>query len=109
MNERFRGNLWRSSVFSLLVMAIPAAVAQTVTIRPGYTTVGVNQTVQYTATVSGLTNTSVTWKVNNVIGGNSTVGTISQMGLYTAPATVPTVSTLVEALASDNKTLGVQY
>ncbi len=83
--------------------------AQSVTISPGYTNVGVNQTLQYKATVTGLTNTSVTWKVSGVTGGNSTVGTITSAGLYKAPATVPTASTLVEALASDNKTLGVVY
>jgi uncharacterized protein (DUF1800 family) len=51
----------------------------------------------------------VTWKVNNIIGGNSQIGTITQSGLYTAPAMVPSVSTLVEALGSDNKTIGVVY
>jgi len=101
--------VWQGVIFSLLAVSVPAAVAQTVTVSPGYTTIGVNQTVQYTATVTGLTNTAVTWKINSVVGGNSTLGTISQTGLYKAPATVPTVSTLVEALASDNKTLGVQY
>jgi hypothetical protein len=95
--------------YGLLAAVSPLAFAQKVTISPGYTTIGVNQTVQYKATVTGLTNTAVTWKVNNVTGGNSTVGTISQQGLYTAPAVVPTVSTLVEALASDNKTMGVVY
>ncbi len=83
--------------------------AQSVTISPGYTNVGVSQTLQYTATVSGLTNTNVTWLVSGVTGGNSKVGTISQGGLYTAPAAVPTASTLVEALASDGKTMGVVY
>jgi uncharacterized protein (DUF1800 family) len=109
MKKRFRRNFWRSAVFGLLAASIPAAFAQTVMVSPGYTTIGVNQTIQYKATVTGLTNTAVTWRVNSVAGGNSTLGTISKAGLYTAPATVPTVSTLVEALASDNKTLGVQY
>jgi hypothetical protein len=31
----------------------------------------------------------VTWSVNGTAGGNSTVGTISVSGLYTAPTTVP--------------------
>ena len=35
--------------------------AQTVTISPGYTSIGVNQTLQYTAAVTGLTNKTVTW------------------------------------------------
>jgi hypothetical protein len=31
----------------------------------------------------------VTWKVNGITGGNSTVGTISSLGTYRAPSTVP--------------------
>ncbi len=37
---------------------------------------------------------SVTWQVNTVIGGNSTVGTISSDGLYTAPTSAPNPSTV---------------
>ena len=33
--------------------------------------------------------TGVTWSVNGVAGGNSTYGTITTKGLYTAPAAVP--------------------
>src|SRR5580692_2887231 len=63
-----------------------ALLAQSIAISPGYLNVGVNQTVQYTATVTGLTNTAVTWEVSGKKGGNSTLGTITQNGLYTAPA-----------------------
>ena len=48
----------------------------------------VNQTAQFTARVNS-PDTAVTWQVNGVAGGNSTVGTISAAGLYTAPAQVP--------------------
>src|ERR1700689_3926618 len=94
---------------AMLLCVAGALRAKRVAISPGYTSVGVNQTVQYTATVTGLTNKSVTWKVSGATGGNSKVGTITQGGLYKAPATVPTASPLIEALASDNKTLGVMY
>jgi YVTN family beta-propeller protein len=56
-----------------------------VTITPTTATVKLGQTEQFTDTVTGNSNTSVTWSVNNVTGGNSTVGTISTVGLYTAP------------------------
>src|SRR5256884_732352 len=52
-----------------------------------YTTLFRSQ--QFTATVTGSSNTAVTWEVNGVTGGNSTTGTVSTSGLYTAPATVP--------------------
>jgi hypothetical protein len=59
------------------------------------TALGVQQTVQFTATVSGAVNNAVTWEVDATAGGNSTVGTIVASGTnnniatYTAPTTVP--------------------
>jgi serine protease len=44
----------------------------------------------FQATVSDTTNTAVTWQVNNVPGGNATLGTISATGVYTPPAVVST-------------------
>ena len=63
----------------------PVAIA----ISPLTVTVHVGKTQRFTASVRNTTNTAVTWKVNGVAGGNSTVGTISAGGLYTAPAAVP--------------------
>ena len=48
------------------------------------------QSIQLTARTQNLTNTAVNWYVNNIPGGNSTVGTVSSTGLYTAPATAGT-------------------
>ncbi len=86
-----------------------ALQAQSVAISPGYTNLGVNAQLQYTATVTGLSPATVTWGVNQIPGGNATVGTITSAGLYTAPAKIPTVSTLITALGSDKKTLGAVY
>ncbi len=43
----------------------------------------------FAATVSNTANTAVTWSVNGIPGGNSTVGTIDANGQYTAPANLP--------------------
>jgi serine protease len=52
-------------------------------------------TQSFTATVVNAgSNTAVSWSVNGIAGGNSTVGTISSLGLYTAPATIPTPATV---------------
>ena len=51
-------------------------------------------TDQYTATVTGTTNTAVSWLVNGVVGGSSTTGTISTTGLFTPPATIPATNTV---------------
>ena len=51
----------------------------------------------------GASNTTVTWQVNGVTGGNSTVGTITAAGVYRAPARPPAPSTLqVSALLQEN-------
>ena len=100
----------RKFAFVLWAAALPSLLkAQTVTLSPGYTTVGVHETVQYTATVTGLANTGVSWSVSGVVGGNATNGTISATGLYTAPAAVPSNGITVSALASDHKTMGIVY
>jgi polygalacturonase len=56
-------------------------------------------TSQYTATVTGTTNQSVNWLVNNVVGGNSTVGTISATGLYTAPTVTTSTPVTISAVS----------
>jgi len=57
-----------------------------VTVSPTSATVRLGQAQQFTATVTGKSNTNVTWTVNGVNGGNTSVGTVSTLGLYTAPA-----------------------
>ena len=64
-------------------------VQVTVTITPAKIDLRPGQTTQFRATVTGTTNTAVHWQVNAKDGGNSTVGTISATGLYTAPSVLP--------------------
>ena len=59
----------------------PAAVAVT----PSAPCVLPSGTEQFAAVVTSESNNAVNWLVDNITGGNSTVGTISQSGLYTAP------------------------
>jgi hypothetical protein len=80
--------------------------AVSVSISPTSATLPTDATQQFTATVTGTTNTSVTWWVNGVEGGNSTFGTVSARGLYTAPASVPgsgTVSVAARSVADTTK------
>jgi protein gp37 len=79
-----------------------------VTVTPNPVNVAVSTQEQFTATVTGTGNTSVTWQVNGVVGGNSTVGTISTTGLFQAPASIPMPATVtVTAIsAADNTTSG---
>lgn len=82
---------------SLLLIITPlmpcaSAVAQTgvtVAIDPVNLTLSVGGTRQYSLKLMGTTNTAVTWAINNLPGGNATVGTITSTGFYTAPAVPP--------------------
>jgi hypothetical protein len=77
----------------------PASVS--IAITPVTASLRVKQTLQFTATVQGTSNSSVTWKVNGVTGGNTTVGTVSQTGLYKAPASVPRPSGVTVSATSN--------
>jgi hypothetical protein len=86
---------------SLLVLVgcgVPvfAATPSTATLALGAAPVSltVGQTFQFTPQVSNTSNSVATWMVNGVAGGNSTVGTISNTGIYTAPASVPIPATV---------------
>lgn len=71
----------------------------------GPASVMVGQQAQYTAAENGSPITP-TWSVNTVTGGNSTVGTISAAGLYTAPQAVPNPANVTITATSSGATAG---
>jgi Bacterial Ig-like domain (group 2) len=71
---------------SATVTVNPVATG-TVTVSPATATIAVGGTQQFTATMMGGSEVNVTWSVDGITGGNSSVGTISSSGLYTAPST----------------------
>ncbi|HSY12375.1 MAG TPA: hypothetical protein VK976_09315 [Verrucomicrobiae bacterium] len=85
------------------VSSPPPPPVITVTIAPTTATVGAGQTQQFTATVTGTTNTGVTWSVDGVTGGNTTVGTVSTSGLYSAPATAAGHTVTATSVADTTK------
>src|SRR5450755_1103752 len=78
-------------VLSALCFLLPLS-AQTRGVVTVYSSgvVVVGTTQQYLVYVGDIVPTTVTWSVNDVSGGNSTIGTISSTGLYTAPTVAPT-------------------
>ena len=88
------------TISSSVNLSITAAAPVTVSVAPASVGVPVSTTRQFTATVTGSSNTAVTWSVNAIIGGNSIVGTISGSGLYTAPAVVPNPANVTIQAAS---------
>ncbi len=68
-------------------------------------------TLLFVATVNYASNTAVTWYVNGVAGGNSTIGVISPTGLYTPPSSLASpISIRITAVANaDNTTTSAPF
>ena len=90
------------SASATVQVVAPGAVS--VSLAPGSASLNTGGTAAFTATVSGSANTAVTWTVDGVAGGSSTVGTVSGTGAsvtYTAPASAGS-HTLVATSAADS-------
>jgi hypothetical protein len=61
---------------------------------PATVNVAVSTQQQFTASVTGATNTAVTWSVLGAGCSAGSCGTISKSGLYNAPATIPNPATV---------------
>lgn len=103
------------SVFALLVAACGGDESSSSNVTPTQpvaislsdlsATVEISATYQFSATVENAEDTTVDWQVNKVTGGEFTVGTISESGLYTAPDRVPQpVTVTVTAVAHADAT-----
>ncbi len=102
-----------------IVLSIGGAISNTITtsvqsgapsgiqvfVSPVSASLGPGATQQFTAAVSGTDNSSLTWTVNGVQGGSAAVGTISQTGLYTAPATIASPNAIFIAATSEADSL----
>jgi hypothetical protein len=73
-------------------ITIVSASAVQVLVQPPTASVSDFRSQQFTATVTGSSNTAVTWQVNGVTGGSQKFGFISSSGLFVAPSAVPTKS-----------------
>ncbi|MGA2001513.1 MAG: hypothetical protein ABSG52_16110, partial [Terriglobales bacterium] len=82
------------SASATVSVSAPATVS--VSVAPTSTTTTTNGTAQFSATVSGTTNTAVTW--------SATGGSISSTGLYTAPNTAGTYTVKAVSAADTTKT-----
>ena len=80
----------KSATATVTVTAASGSV--TVTVSPSVATVADFGTQQFNASVSGSSNSAVTWQVNGIAGGNQAIGFISTSGLFVAPGGVPTKS-----------------
>jgi hypothetical protein len=79
----------------------PTPSSITVSITPAATSLLLGKTQTFTATVTGSADTTVSWTVNAVAGGNPTIGTITAAGAYTAPADL-SITPTVQISATSN-------
>ena len=72
----------------------PASGTVAVIVTPPTANIRAGSTYLFTATVTGSSNTLVSWSVNSTPGGSSTLGTIDSSGNYTAPSVLPSPNTV---------------
>ena len=83
LTVQFYNGAWvKQSENFLVASALPIKVV----ISPSTAVLAPKATQQFTASVTGSSNTAVNWSVDKLPGGSTTVGTVSATGLYTAPA-----------------------
>jgi hypothetical protein len=72
----------------------------TISVSPTSANIRAGSAYQFTAMVTGNSNTSVTWSVNGTAGGSTALGTISSGGNYTAPSALPDPNTITVTATS---------
>ena len=100
---------------SNIITALITQSGTVVDVAPVTASVRSGITQQFTATVTGNTNTGVTWSVNGVPGGSFALGFITTNGFYTAPPNVPnpnaitvTATSVADTTASGNSAVTLE-
>ena len=94
-------NLWNSKTPQTTTTTPTTAE---VSLTPPSAQIRAGDTLQFAATVKGISDQTVAWSVNGIAGGNSTVGTISASGLYQSPASLPTPNSVQVQATSASQT-----
>lgn len=89
------GQQWGTCVISMAATGASGGGTVSVTVTPGSASLQTSQQKQFSATVSGTTNTWVNWSTSG--------GTVSSGGMYTAPTTAGTYSVTATSLADSTK------
>jgi hypothetical protein len=77
------GGAWIMQMVAFRAAASGVGTTVSVTLTPKRAAVTASQGQQYTATVTDPQNAGVSWSVDGINSGNSTVGTVSATGLFT--------------------------
>jgi Glycoside hydrolase family 44 len=95
---------WQVTVTPPPTATAPSTDPITVAISPSTITRRCLTSVTFTGTVTNTAITTVEWSVNDIVGGNNTVGTITSTGVYTAPGSPPGVALTVIATSAADTT-----
>ena len=83
----------------------PPGTTVTVSVSPSAANVRAGSAYLFSATVTGSSNSAVSWSVNSTPGGSAAIGTIDSSGNYTAPSALPSPNTVsVTATSSADST-----
>jgi hypothetical protein len=85
--QAYNGAFMKTPLYVTITAASPTP---SISVLPGSATVTLSATQQFTAAVTDEPSTAVSWTVDGGAGGDSTTGTITANGLYTAPGTTGT-------------------
>src|ERR1700722_7154503 len=90
-----------SATSNAATLNVSASAGVAIVVSPSSTTVAAGATQQFAATVTGNSNTAVSWSITGGAGcSGAACGTISAGGLYTAPASVLAPATLSVTVTS---------
>ncbi|HBY62416.1 MAG TPA: hypothetical protein DEH78_21545 [Solibacterales bacterium] len=100
--HKFKLGLMLSLTISGFLVSAFAQTTPTVqvTVSPATASLRPSATKDFGALVKNSTNQNVTWWINDIAGGNATVGTINADGLYTAPASRGALASVTVAAKS---------
>jgi hypothetical protein len=94
----------KSASTTITITAPVSGGTASVAISPVRVALTTGQAQTFTATVTGNAVTSVTWEVDSIPGGNSSVGTVSASGVYSPPSSAGTHTVAARSVADTTAT-----
>jgi YVTN family beta-propeller protein len=98
----------QTTTYNIVTVSVDTGIR--VQVNPTDAVIGTGETFQFTATVTGTTNSAVTWQANGTTGGDATDGYICpnsaapiqpcSAGEYEAPVTTPSSPVTIEAVSA---------
>jgi hypothetical protein len=93
----------KTAPVTITITAVVGGTAS-VAISPVRAALTTGQAQTFTATVTGNPTTTVTWEVDSIPGGNSSVGTVSATGVYSPPSSAGTHTVVARSVADTTAT-----